>query len=203
MKFLYWYTMRPNQKPRWLQEVATYLFHYKVHSTPGPGNELDVLAHSLSVLIANMKHLRSKVEVRPIKGENGTTAVHIYRNELPILIIKCTNMFNSQKQKDMKKFINLTPHSIVLNNGAEIPASGNVARVSVDFTEFDADSICRHQYGEVVGLPEPQDGVCYIVSALVLAATGRKDVVAPATGHPRCKRNEKGLIVSVPGFVAN
>ena len=103
----------------------------------------------------------------------------------------------------MKKFINLTPHEITLNNGAKIPASGDVARVSVDFTEFDADCICRHEYGEVVGLPEPQEGVCYIVSALVLAATDRKDVVAPATGHAQCKRNEKGLIVSVPGFVAN
>lgn len=103
----------------------------------------------------------------------------------------------------MKKFINLTPHSILLNNGVEFPASGEVARVSVSFTEFDADGICRHEYGEVVGLPDPQEGVCYIVSALVLAATDRKDVVAPATGHANCKRNEKGLIVSVPGFVAN
>ncbi len=103
----------------------------------------------------------------------------------------------------MKKFINLTPHAIVLNNGAEIPASGDVARVSVDFTEFDADSICRQEYGEVVGLPAPQEGVCYIVSALVLAATNRRDIVAPATGHANCKRNEKGLIVSVPGFVSH
>lgn len=103
----------------------------------------------------------------------------------------------------MKRFVNLTPHTIVLNNGSEIPASGNVARVSVDFTEFDADSICRHEYGEVVGLPAPQEGVCYIVSALVLAATDRKDLVAPATGHAKCKRDEKGFIVSVPGFVSH
>ena len=28
----------------------------------------------------------------------------------------------------------------------------------------------------------------------------RKDLIAPATGHPDCKR-ENGFIVSVPGFV--
>jgi hypothetical protein len=40
------------------------------------------------------------------------------------------------------------------------------------------------------------------VSAVVLAAVGqsRPDVVAPATGHPQCVR-ENGLIQSVPGFV--
>lgn len=57
-------------------------------------------------------------------------------------------------------------------------------------------------YGEISGLPEPEDGVAYIVSALLLAATkeaGRKDCVAPASGHPDVLRNEKGHIV--PGFV--
>ena len=47
----------------------------------------------------------------------------------------------------------------------------------------------------------------YIVSAMVLAANNSKprhkrrgDLVAPATGHPDCIR-ENGFIVSVPGFV--
>jgi hypothetical protein len=46
--------------------------------------------------------------------------------------------------------------------------------------------------------------VLYIVSALVLTAAKaavRTDCVAPATGHPDCVRNDKGFIVSVPGFV--
>jgi hypothetical protein len=53
-------------------------------------------------------------------------------------------------------------------------------------------------------LPEPADNTLYIVSALVLTAAkaqGRTDVVAPATGHPECVRDEKGFIKSVPGFV--
>ena len=54
---------------------------------------------------------------------------------------------------------------------------------------------------EVQNLPEPAENILYIVSALVLAASKRADLVAPATGHPEAVRNEKGQIVSVPGFV--
>ncbi len=100
------------------------------------------------------------------------------------------------------KFINLTPHTIRLNDGREFPSAGT-ARVTDTYTEFDAAGICRVEYGEINGLPAPQEGAMYIVSAMTLAAAkelGRNDVVAPATGHPLCKR-ENGFIVSVPGFV--
>lgn len=100
----------------------------------------------------------------------------------------------------MKNFVNLTPHDIKLNSGDVVPASGTVARVDNTFTEF-VDGVCNVVYGDVQGLPAPQDGTVYVVSALVLAAVkDRQDVVAPATGHPDCVR-EKGFIVSVPGFV--
>lgn len=101
------------------------------------------------------------------------------------------------------KFINLTPHSIILNDGREFPSEG-LARVSDTYTEFDEAGICSVSHGEVNGLPAPREGVRYIVSAMVLAAAkekGRIDVVAPATGHPLCRRSN-GFIVSVPGFVS-
>lgn len=100
------------------------------------------------------------------------------------------------------KFINLTPHSIKLNNGREFPSEG-VARVSNEFTDFDEDGICSVSYGDITGLPEHKDNTYYIVSVLVLAAAkaaGRTDCVAPATGHPNCVRKD-GFIVSVPGFI--
>jgi hypothetical protein len=104
----------------------------------------------------------------------------------------------------MAKFKNLTPHAIQLNGGESIPPSGNVARVSVNFSDFDANGIASTEYGQVEGLPPPEHGVFLVVSALVLAACkDRLDLVAPATGHPEAKRNEKGQIVSVPGFVRN
>jgi hypothetical protein len=99
-------------------------------------------------------------------------------------------------------FVNLTPHDIVLNNGTVFSKSGTVARVAVTHGPFDQNGICRTQYGEVVGLPSPVQGLFYIVSAIVLAASkGREDLVAPATGHPDCVRNTAGQIVSVPGLV--
>lgn len=103
----------------------------------------------------------------------------------------------------MKKFKNLCPHAVVLNSGKTFASEG-LARVAATCTDFDNDGICKQKFGEITGLPEPEDGVIYIVSLLVLAAAeqqGRTDCVAPASGHPDCIRDEQGRIVSVPGFV--
>ncbi len=103
-------------------------------------------------------------------------------------------------------FVNLTPVAIRLNNGTEYAPSGEVARVSASFSTFDENLVCRQEFGEINGLPEPTPGTIYIVSGMVLAALvgqNRSDVVAPATGHPDCIRNEQKQIVSVPGFVRN
>ena len=97
-------------------------------------------------------------------------------------------------------YINLTPHPIRLNDGRVFEPSGKVARVSCSYTEFENDC-CKAVYGPVANLPLPEPGTLLIVSALVKAATQRSDVVAPATGHPDCIRDEKGFIVSVPGFI--
>lgn len=104
------------------------------------------------------------------------------------------------------KFINLTPHDIKLNDGTIYPTTDRVARVENTFSNF-CCGISKVFYGEIENLPEPEDGVYYIVSAMVLAANNSKprcrrrgDLVAPATGHPDCIRKD-GFIVSVPGFV--
>ena len=92
----------------------------------------------------------------------------------------------------------------------EYPSEG-VARVAATFKgvmEFSPWSWGHQEYkqefGEIEGLPEPEEEVRYVVSAIVLSAAkaaGRTDCVAPATGHPDVVRNDKGHIVSVPGFV--
>lgn len=99
------------------------------------------------------------------------------------------------------EFINCTPHAIVLNNGQTYEPSGSIPRVSSSYSIFDKDGICSQVFGEVEGLPEEKEGTVLIVSAMVLSASSRKDLVAPATGHPETIRNKKGHIVSVPGFV--
>ena len=115
-------------------------------------------------------------------------ALHNSRHNLELRILEIMN------------FVNLTPHAISLNDGTVFNPSGNVARVSATFTEFE-NGICHQKFGDVTGLPDPQEGTMFIVSALVLAATDRDDIVAPATGHPQCVRNDKGQIMSVPGFI--
>ena len=96
-------------------------------------------------------------------------------------------------------FINLTPHTINLNDGRSFAPCACTARVSSTHTPFEGD-VCEVQFGACEGLPPQVDGVMYIVSALVAAAAKRSDLVSPATGHPACVR-ENGQIKSVPGFV--
>jgi len=98
-------------------------------------------------------------------------------------------------------YVNLTPHTICFNDGREFTASGTVARVGSGYSDI-VDDVCVQTFGAVQDLPDAVEGTKYIVSAMVLSAvTGRDDVVAPATGHPACVRNDKGHIVSVPCFV--
>lgn len=100
------------------------------------------------------------------------------------------------------KFINLTPHTVRLNNGTVFPPSGVVARVSATYSDFSPDGIAEVKFGEPVGLPAPEEDTMYIVSGLLKqACPDRGDLVSPATGHPACRRDEGGRILSVPGFV--
>lgn len=99
------------------------------------------------------------------------------------------------------EYINLTPHAIHLNDGRVFEPCGEIARVGSTYTAI-VDDVCQQEFGAVQNLPEPKDGVRYVVSGMVLSALqgARADVVAPATGHPECKRNDKGHILSVPCF---
>lgn len=98
------------------------------------------------------------------------------------------------------QIINCTPHEVKLNNGETFPISGNVARVMSGFEETEK-GFFKVVYGQVINLPEAKADTLYIVSAMVANATDRMDVIVPATGHPDTIRNEKGQIVSVPGFI--
>ena len=87
------------------------------------------------------------------------------------------------------KLFNLTPHKIVVYASAHatkptivIEPTGVVARVSAMMTEVDhrvADvlriPVSRAEFGNVVGLPEPTEGIVYVVSGMVLDAMHRAD----------------------------
>jgi hypothetical protein len=106
------------------------------------------------------------------------------------------------------KLVNLTPHPLVIFAGGgqiTVPPSGTVARVREvveDVGELVLDDgtkvPLRRKFlsSEIEGLPEPQDGVVYVVSYLaaqVAWSQGRTDVMA--TGDP--VRDEQGHIVGV------
>jgi hypothetical protein len=87
--------------------------------------------------------------------------------------------------------INLTPHPITLRSeGVDtvIAPFGAPARVSstpgglVDLG-LPVLVAMPDTFGEVIGLPEPAEGVFFVVSAVVGAAVrGRSDVLVPGTG---------------------
>lgn len=106
------------------------------------------------------------------------------------------------------QFINLTPHSLSIRNEAgeeilSLPPSGQVARVAEQREAIGllaGIEISRASYGAVEGLPEPQPGVAYIVSGMILAACqDRPDVFAPGVAV----RDAEGRIVGARGLSAS
>lgn len=85
------------------------------------------------------------------------------------------------------ELVNLTPHTInvqgVSGEVREISPSGVVARVSESSEvvgEVEGIALYASVYGEVVDLPEPKEGLLFVVSALVKSAVpNRADVVSP------------------------
>jgi hypothetical protein len=95
--------------------------------------------------------------------------------------------------------INLTPHTININEVAIQPTTGVIARVTastrtvevviVNGTPVD---IVETTFGEVENLPEEVPGTYLIVSSLVrLAAKNRKDLLSPGEQI----RNDAGQVV--------
>ena len=112
------------------------------------------------------------------------------------------------------KLFNLTPHKIVVYaaNATKptviIEATGVVARVSSMMTEVDHSigtllriPVSRAEFGDVVGLPAPTEGIVYVVSGMVLDAVGRAqpdrtDLLAPG----ELLRSPDGQILGCIGF---
>jgi hypothetical protein len=97
------------------------------------------------------------------------------------------------------KIVNLTPHAVNIIGG-ETYASSGVARVSEVETqvgEAGGIPLFSKKFGEVVGLPEPQQDTMLIVSMMVKAAAPhRSDLLVPT----KLVRDEKGNIIGCQGF---
>jgi hypothetical protein len=107
--------------------------------------------------------------------------------------------------------INLTPHNFTLCNDAGevirvIPPTTPAARVSSAsqvIGSIDGIPVTKTAFGAVEGLPDPQEGVCYIVSLLVQQRVPhRSDVYRPDTGPSSVVRDAAGQIVGVRALAA-
>ncbi len=101
---------------------------------------------------------------------------------------------------------NCTPHPIVVRtNGIEtvFQPSGIIPRVGTIETPVEGiEGIpCVTQImGQVQGLPDPEPGVFLLVSAIVLGACDRLDLLAPDTGKGAI-RDEQGRILAVTRMI--
>lgn len=107
--------------------------------------------------------------------------------------------------------LNRTEHEVKVFNtiGANIPDKvleqykGEPIRVSCESRKVDTVEgidIYENIYGEVTGLPEFEEGVYYVVSAMVRQALPeRKDLLSPG----QLIRNEAGQPVGCLGLVRN
>ena len=105
----------------------------------------------------------------------------------------------------MATLVNLTPHllNIVAADGSTvyIPPDGNrIARVSsspIVVTTVNGINVSQQTFGDVINLPEAQDGVIYIVSRMVKdRVPDRPDVLVP--GPP--VRDAEGRIIGADGL---
>ena len=101
------------------------------------------------------------------------------------------------------KIINLCPHAVNIIDGPTFESDG-CARVTTDDVKIrpiNGISVHVTTYRDVIGLPEPQDGVVYIVSTIVRAALPhRLDLISPDSG-PTARRDLAGRIIAVRGFM--
>lgn len=108
------------------------------------------------------------------------------------------------KQFIMQELVNLTPHTLNLHaaDGSiiDIQPSGDIARVAsttATVATINGLNISQQTFGKVVGLPDAQDGVVYIVSRMVKdRVPDRDDVLVP--GAP--VRDSKGNIIGANGL---
>ena len=111
------------------------------------------------------------------------------------------------------EFLNLTGHDLYdLNEGVQYPAADRAARCS--YTKVpkarskEGSEICEFVYTNIVGLPEPQEGLVCIVSSPVLNAVlqecGNDGVKYPKCCSPHnTQRNSKGEPIGCKGFRFN
>ena len=103
---------------------------------------------------------------------------------------------------DEEKFVNLTSHVIAIrtqDGTLRIPPCGTVLRlqeVQRLLRTFSGVDIVETAYQAPAFLPEPKEGVVYLVSSLVAQAVkDRDDIVSPDTGSTAVRQGKRVVAV--------
>jgi hypothetical protein len=111
---------------------------------------------------------------------------------------------------DVMVIVNLTPHQICLR--------GSEGTVIIEPEDFPARVVSSEQgekigaaygvdlytpstWGEVENLPDPEEGVIYVVSSLVASRLSREDVYSPGTSYNDGAVRENGQVVAVTRLI--
>ena len=137
--------------------------------------------------------------------------LHWEDDALSILILQ-SDLDRVEQELAIASFVNCTPHTLTIEGLGELQPSGILPRVSKSFEDglpLHGVRVRKNIYdpAAVVGLPDPVEGLNFVVSGMVMDALNglpahmqREDVFAPDTG-PDAIRNEKGHIVAVRGLI--
>jgi hypothetical protein len=102
---------------------------------------------------------------------------------------------------EFKKFVNVIGHDITISGHATLPKSDNLCRVETEqmiIGKLAGIPIVKTNFIKIVNLPEPEDGVYYIVNRIAMdfVPFNREDVFCVDTG-PTAIRDQSGQVVAV------
>ena len=102
---------------------------------------------------------------------------------------------------EFKKFVNLIGHDITISGHATLPKCDKPCYVETEQTlvnKIDGIPIMLTECKKIVNLPDPEDGVYYIVNRITMdyVPIERYDVFCVDTG-PTAIRDENGQVIAV------
>jgi len=169
---------------------------------------------SREIKLGSVKILREESEAYdPMmdrgRGNSGSYTVYRWVDWVPAREITAADVEQAQKKAAGVEIVNLTPHPLTIERTdgtvAAIPATGAVARLAVTRearpavkTAVGEFAVSAPKLGAIEGLPEPQSGKIYVVSAIVADAAKRADVFSPG----ELLRDAEGKIIGARGLCA-
>lgn len=186
-------------------------------------SEIEITKENTLDFIEYIKKISHKPEVKVQKLLNDPNPIMCYvgnkrvipGTDIPLevetyplndLLDKSSSAVIFETELEGYRFINLTPHNVVFfynkrNEKIIMNPSADPIRV---YTEFEKDtndlSIFNKQKKMRVQLPEPVEGVVYVVSQVVWTLLPeRKDLVYPNSVH--AVRDDNGNVIGVHAFI--